>query len=341
MKKTLPFLLLSLFLTGTVYSQTKIDSSFAFQTDPDKKFALYIPSTYSPDTASSVILALHPWHDIWGNSTTWRDILSNFAEENNLILVAPDGGADGQIDNPIDRDFMIAILDSVENWYSVNTDKEFMLGFSWGARAVYSHGLKTHERFAGFMTIGAFFNGTGGLPDSLLDNALNEPFYIMHGDQDFTAQIDNAFFPIRDELIERGAIVESLILKNVGHTINFTNRDEILTTAYQWLDSVSTTLAVNLEDDADLIPETTVLSQNYPNPFNPATTIQYSLSKASNVKLEVFTMLGQSVGIIENSSKPAGNHSIVFDAKNLPSGIYIYKIEAEGFTESKRMMLIK
>lgn len=341
MKNSFLFLLILSFSSGIISAQVSIDSSFAFQSDPAKKFALYIPSSYSPDTANSVLLALHPWHNTWGNSKTWRDILSNFAEINDLILIAPDGGADGQIDSSIDKDFMIALLDSVENWYNIDANKEFMLGFSWGARAVYSHGLENHDRFAGFMTIGAFFNGTGGLEDSVLAKALNQPFYIMHGDKDNTSPISTAFYPIRDELIDRGAIVESLVLKNVDHTINFPDRDEILTTAYKWIDSVSTTLAVNLEEDPDLPPDTPVLFQNYPNPFNPTTTIQYSLSKASTVKLEVFNLLGQSVGIIENSLKPAGNHSISFDAKDLTSGIYIYKIEADGFVESKRMMLIK
>ncbi len=61
--------------------------------------------------------------------------------------------------NPIDKEFMTALLDSVENWYSINTNKGFILGFSWGARAAYSYGLENYNRFAGFLTIGAFLNG--------------------------------------------------------------------------------------------------------------------------------------------------------------------------------------
>jgi len=99
-------------------------------------------------------------HRVWGNSRTRRDVLTDFAEVNNLILAAPDGGADGRIDDPIDKEFMTALLDSVENGYSINTNKEFILGFSWGARAAYSYGLENYNRFAGFLTIGAFLNGT-------------------------------------------------------------------------------------------------------------------------------------------------------------------------------------
>jgi len=62
--------------------------------------------------------------------------------------------------NPNDKESMTALPDSVENWYSINTNKGFILGFSWGARAAYSYGLENYNRFAGFLTIGAFLNGT-------------------------------------------------------------------------------------------------------------------------------------------------------------------------------------
>jgi len=83
------------------------------------------------------------------------------------------------------------------------------------------------------------------------------------------------------------------------------------------------------------------LQQNYPNPFNPNTVISYSLPSASNVKLIVYNTLGQSVKVLENGFKNAGNYSINFNASDLPSGIYFYKIEARQFSQVKKMMLIK
>lgn len=83
------------------------------------------------------------------------------------------------------------------------------------------------------------------------------------------------------------------------------------------------------------------LSQNYPNPFNPATVINYQLPISSNVKLSIFNALGQQVSILVNESQNAGSHTVKWSAVNLPSGIYIYKLEAAGFTESKKMVLIK
>lgn len=89
------------------------------------------------------------------------------------------------------------------------------------------------------------------------------------------------------------------------------------------------------------------LSQNYPNPFNPATTINYSLAKNSNVKIKIFDILGRENALPLNSVKNAGNHSCNFNASELSSGIYIYRIEAiplDGsavYTETKKMILLK
>jgi len=83
------------------------------------------------------------------------------------------------------------------------------------------------------------------------------------------------------------------------------------------------------------------LDQNYPNPFNPGTVIAYSLPEASNVKLSVYNALGQQVKIVENVYKNAGNYKVNFNAGNLNSGIYFYKIEAGQFSRIMKMILIK
>jgi len=88
-------------------------------------------------------------------------------------------------------------------------------------------------------------------------------------------------------------------------------------------------------------PKNFELSQNYPNPFNPATTIRYSLLEAGNVKLTLFNILGQEIKTLVNEFKEAGVHTINFSAGELNSGIYIYKIEAGSFTQTRKMILIK
>ncbi|MDP4115645.1 MAG: LamG-like jellyroll fold domain-containing protein [Bacteroidota bacterium] len=89
------------------------------------------------------------------------------------------------------------------------------------------------------------------------------------------------------------------------------------------------------------LPKTYELSNNYPNPFNPSTRINVSLPEDQVVKLCVYNILGEKVATLINRKMEAGVHEINFNAANLASGIYIYKIEAGKFTQTKKMMLIK
>lgn len=83
------------------------------------------------------------------------------------------------------------------------------------------------------------------------------------------------------------------------------------------------------------------LRNNYPNPFNPSTKINYSIIKNSKVKLTIYDLLGKSVAVLVDNYQLAGEHQATFDASNLASGIYIYRLEAGSFVETKKMTLIK
>lgn len=83
------------------------------------------------------------------------------------------------------------------------------------------------------------------------------------------------------------------------------------------------------------------LDQNFPNPFNPSTTINYSIPNSSFVQLIVYNSIGQEIAILVNEIIEGGNHSVDFDASNLPSGIYLYKLQAGSFVETKKMILMK
>jgi hypothetical protein len=89
------------------------------------------------------------------------------------------------------------------------------------------------------------------------------------------------------------------------------------------------------------IPEKFELFQNYPNPFNPVTTIKFDIPDNSNVKLSVFDMLGREVKVLLNENKVAGSYSLDFNAAELSSGTYFYKLEAGKYTDIKKMVLIK
>ncbi|MCP5062357.1 MAG: T9SS type A sorting domain-containing protein [Ignavibacteriae bacterium] len=83
------------------------------------------------------------------------------------------------------------------------------------------------------------------------------------------------------------------------------------------------------------------LNQNFPNPFNPTTNIQFSLPEVSQVKLVVFNTIGEQVAELVNENMEAGNHNVKFNASDLNSGIYIYQIEANGFVQVRKMILVK
>jgi hypothetical protein len=89
------------------------------------------------------------------------------------------------------------------------------------------------------------------------------------------------------------------------------------------------------------IPNYYSLAQNYPNPFNPSTTIKFSVPKTTSVSLKVYDVLGREVAVLVNEVKQAGFHTVDFNASNLASGIYFYKIEAGDFNAVKKMMLVK
>ena len=84
------------------------------------------------------------------------------------------------------------------------------------------------------------------------------------------------------------------------------------------------------------------LAQNYPNPFNPSTLIRFSLPVGQKVTIRVMNLLGEEVArILDNEWKDAGNWEVDFVAENLPSGTYVYRIEAGSFSASKKMVLMK
>lgn len=94
-------------------------------------------------------------------------------------------------------------------------------------------------------------------------------------------------------------------------------------------------------DDNSALPKKFRLAQNHPNPFNPSTTIQFDLPVESNVKLKVFNILGKEVTTLIDGKQEAGYKTIEFDATQLSSGVYFYRLQTETFTETKKLLLLK
>jgi len=89
-----------------------------------------------------------------------------------------------------------------------------------------------------------------------------------------------------------------------------------------------------------------LLNQNYPNPFNPITTIQYVLPKRSDVQITIYDLLGRKVTTLASETQDAGYNSVIWDATNdqgqqVSTGVYLYKIKADGFIETRKMVLLR
>ncbi|MEO8167221.1 MAG: T9SS type A sorting domain-containing protein, partial [bacterium] len=91
----------------------------------------------------------------------------------------------------------------------------------------------------------------------------------------------------------------------------------------------------------ETIPKRTQLFGNYPNPFNPSTTITFDLSKAGFVSLKIYDILGREVSTLLNENSKAGRYSRVFDASQLSSGVYFYRLQAESFTQTRKLLFTK
>jgi hypothetical protein len=89
------------------------------------------------------------------------------------------------------------------------------------------------------------------------------------------------------------------------------------------------------------IPEEFTLEQNYPNPFNPETNIRFRIPEFGHVSLKVYDILGNEIATLVNEEKPAGSYEVDFNASALPSGVYFYRLEANGFSQTKKMILMK
>jgi hypothetical protein len=88
-------------------------------------------------------------------------------------------------------------------------------------------------------------------------------------------------------------------------------------------------------------PTTYELSQNYPNPFNPTTGVRFQVPGVSDVKLIVYDILGREVATLVNERKAAGRYEVRFDASGLASGVYIYRLTAGSFVQTRKMILLK
>jgi photosystem II stability/assembly factor-like uncharacterized protein len=130
-----------------------------------------------------------------------------------------------------------------------------------------------------------------------------------------------------------GNVPVSSILVNNGYVYVGTNDNSV------WKRPLSE--VVGIQNFSTEIPSKYSLSQNYPNPFNPVTKVKFSILNAGNVKITVYNVQGREVQTLVNESLKPGTYEASFDGSQITSGVYFYKLITDGFTETKKMVLIK
>jgi hypothetical protein len=326
--KNLLFILL-LISYSSLIGQTRIDGSFEFQNDSAKKYSLYIPSGYQAGTAHRLMLGLHPFNTNRWDAESWCDTLIVFAETNNLILACPDGGIDGAVDDPIDTAFTSILLDSIAVWYDVNPEKTYAMGFSVGGKTTYTYGLNHIDRFRGFMPIGAAV--TISDVNNVIQHASENLYYLVHGANDSP---NIRFTPLLNTLNDNGAITNSKLMPGVGHTIDFPNRNQILTNAFQWLDSVNCaqlTPVFELKENG--------LIDIFPNPVmkgNPINILADS-NLSFRYNIEIFDQKGALVYNENNKALNPGTNilNIILD-----QGLYFIIIKEDSKVISSKKLMV-
>ncbi|MSP64422.1 MAG: T9SS type A sorting domain-containing protein [Ignavibacteria bacterium] len=264
-------------------------------------------------------------------------------------------------------DNVVDTLAAYEPWKSYGTDcVDFFLGlYNWTGKRHngYTRGSNPdyHFRATSYALYVDNPGQQGGIKSLLTPGASYifkkkslTPGYIIEGKIPFKSIADSSgdtkYTPTFGDRIP----IDFSINDNDGKTYNPNNpweaRDGILCYSilnndnawqdmwrwtYTWIST-----ATNVKQD-DIVANKFELQQNYPNPFNPTTNISFSIPKSGNVKMKIFDLIGREVMTIFDEHKNAGSYTLKFNASQLASGMYVYKIESGDFTDSKKMMLLK
>jgi hypothetical protein len=158
---------------------------------------------------------------------------------------------------------------------------------------------------------------------------------LGHPDWFFYLSTGNAYFISNHQYLAHTELdmYEEVWLTQQG-VVN--GKDDVVEEAIQWIN-----YSTSVEENNNEIVSDYHLYNNYPNPFNPSTTIQYAIPQSGEVRLSVFNSLGEEVKTLVNETKEPGVYEVEFSANDFPSGIYFYKIQAGGFSETKKMILLK
>ena len=235
---------------------------------------------------------------------------------------------------------------------------------SWDAQDFYSldvlfDGSIYHMWYGGTDVLGTAPRGAGyAVSPKGMNAGVSPTGYVPPGDTVWvTASVDDTtgLFYFAEIESPDGTPVDSIVLNHVGSGV-FTNYSIVPSGTNNYfvdlklrlqdtltfeMDNIGTFTTITSVSDESGIPRGYYLEQNYPNPFNPSTVIRYSLPVTSYITLKVYSLLGQQVATLVNEEMKPGSHEVTWDASGMASGVYLYRLTAANFVETKKLVLMR
>jgi hypothetical protein len=218
--------------------------------------------------------------------------------------------------------------------------------YYWRVVAHNSGGWGIPSSFSSFTTAGEdVFGSIGNLSDGVIDliaeedisnnqgnillNRLEQAEHHLNLGHETIAVLNMYLFKAR------------IIILRISGQISETTFDALNYSTDGVIDLISDIQGRPTAFNEVLQPKTYALTQNYPNPFNPSTTIEYSVPENAYVSLKIFDMTGREISTLVSKQQETGTYIVNWNASNLSSGVYFYRLDAGNFTATKKMMLVK
>ncbi|MBN2012113.1 T9SS type A sorting domain-containing protein [candidate division KSB1 bacterium] len=344
------------YTSGIDHGKVEIVSYYSSTVGVNRQCRIYTPPNYSVENKYNVLYLLH---GIGGDENEWfyngspQHILDNLYADQKLapmIVVLPNGRAMVN-DNPVgdiyapdkvkafetfEFDLLNDLIPFIDTTYSVLTGKEnrALAGLSMGGGQSLNFGLAHLDTFAWVGSFSAAPNTKAAAqlvpnPTATAENL--SQLWISCGTADgllFVSQQTHDYLELHQV-----PHIYSLV-EGAGH--DWTVWKHGLYYFSQAIFSQAETAVAKHET-----PMGYKLSQNYPNPFNPVTNIQYTIPRSSVVSIKVYNLLGMEVATLIDEVKPAGHYQIAFDGSQFAAGVYIYKLQAAGFSAARKFLLMK